>query len=267
MPAFDSAVRSWKVRPPRTKMSFWVRRSAPADSVRLMTGRRFSRAIWQPAQRLGDRVRVGRPTLDGRVGAADVALDAVDASDPGDGGPAGVEVGPVPDQRLDLEERASHGRAAARAVRAASSLPRPRWRSTFAGPPPARASANASSSSASSARLASRLRCACSVGTRRTGSRARRSPQEPHVPPPPPRLLSDGHPHPANGTIAQRTFRSGPGHRQRGWSWGARSRRVGLRRSAADTVGSVTGHATPRSGSSQAMPRLSTSGDQYPPTS
>ena len=44
MPARDSAVRSWKVRPPRTKMSFWARRSAPADSVRLMVGSRFSRA-------------------------------------------------------------------------------------------------------------------------------------------------------------------------------------------------------------------------------
>jgi hypothetical protein len=44
MPARLSAVRSWKVRPPRTKMSFWARRSAPADSVRLIVGSRFSRA-------------------------------------------------------------------------------------------------------------------------------------------------------------------------------------------------------------------------------
>ncbi len=48
IPALDSAVRSWKVLPPRTNMSCWTRRSAPADSVRLIAGRRFSRAISSP---------------------------------------------------------------------------------------------------------------------------------------------------------------------------------------------------------------------------
>jgi hypothetical protein len=106
MPAFDRAVRSRKVRPPRTKMSFWVRRSAPADSVRLMTGRRFSRAICRPGG-LGDRVRVHRPALDGGVGPADEALDAADHADARDGGAADVEVRAVADQRLELEERAA----------------------------------------------------------------------------------------------------------------------------------------------------------------
>src|SRR5215472_4883787 len=45
MPAADSRVRSRKSRPPGTKMSFWLGRSAPPDSTREITGSRFCFAM------------------------------------------------------------------------------------------------------------------------------------------------------------------------------------------------------------------------------
>ena len=44
----DNAVRSLKSARPNTKRSAWLGRSAPPDSTRLMTGRRFSSAISRP---------------------------------------------------------------------------------------------------------------------------------------------------------------------------------------------------------------------------
>jgi hypothetical protein len=60
----------------------------------------------QATQGLGDREQVGGTALDRRIRTPDVALHARHPTDPRDARPARVEVGAVPDQRLDLEERA-----------------------------------------------------------------------------------------------------------------------------------------------------------------
>ncbi len=45
MPAAEARVRSRKIWPPGMKISFWVGRSAPPDSVSPIEGSRFSKAI------------------------------------------------------------------------------------------------------------------------------------------------------------------------------------------------------------------------------
>ncbi len=45
IPSADSRVRFRNIAPPGMKISFWVGRSAPPDSTRLITGSRFARAI------------------------------------------------------------------------------------------------------------------------------------------------------------------------------------------------------------------------------
>ncbi len=46
IPAAERRVRSRNIRPPGTKISFCVGRSAPPDSTSEITGSRFSKAIW-----------------------------------------------------------------------------------------------------------------------------------------------------------------------------------------------------------------------------
>ncbi len=157
MPAFDSAVRSRNVRPPGTKMSACTRRSAPADSVRLMTGRRFSRAICSPRCALSTEYRFDAPPL--TVGSLAVTRHATPATQPM---PCTIEPpgwNSLPQPMSGCSSRNGLSRSSSRRTRSRTgSFPRSRWRATRSAPPPAAAAASASSSCATSARLAARLR-------------------------------------------------------------------------------------------------------------
>ena len=84
MPAADSRVRSRNSRPPGMKISFWVGRSAPPDSTRLITGSRLARAI-SVARRVFFSVHgLLRAAAHRRVVGGDQALDALDHADAGD---------------------------------------------------------------------------------------------------------------------------------------------------------------------------------------
>ncbi len=157
MPAADSRVRSRKICPPGMKISFWVGRSAPPDSTRLISGSRFSRAICIGPQRLLQRPRVAGAAADGRVVGDQHALDALDHADAGDHAGADREVAAPRGQRGQLEERAVLGRAAARSAPAPAACRAVRCRATYFSPPPASAFACSASSSASFASIASRV--------------------------------------------------------------------------------------------------------------
>ena len=120
MPAADSRVRSRNIRPPGMKISFWVGRSAPPDSTRLIIGSRFCQRDLAGPQRLLQRVRVGRAAAHRRVVGDDQALDALDHADAGDHARADRVVGAPGGERRQLEERRVRGRAAARCARGAA---------------------------------------------------------------------------------------------------------------------------------------------------
>ena len=78
MPAADSCVKFLKLAPPGTKISACLGRSAPADSVRLISGSRLVRAISIARSAFATDVGTLRAALDGRVVGDDDALDPAD---------------------------------------------------------------------------------------------------------------------------------------------------------------------------------------------
>ena len=105
IPAADIRVRSRKIWPPGMKISFWVGRSAPPDSTRLISGSRLRSAMSDARSALAQRPRVGRAAAHGRVARDQHALGVADHADAGHHAAADREAGPVARQRRQLEER------------------------------------------------------------------------------------------------------------------------------------------------------------------
>jgi len=74
IPAADILVRSRNIAPPGMKMSFWVFRSAPPDSISPITGSRFSAAMSIARSRLRWVHGLLAPPAHGRVGGDQHAL-------------------------------------------------------------------------------------------------------------------------------------------------------------------------------------------------
>ena len=105
MPSFESWVRFLKPAPPGTKMSAWRGRSAPADSLSVITGSRLRADDLVERGRSCQRRRVRRAAAIRHVGAADRELDALDDADPAHHAGADRILRPPRRQRAQLEER------------------------------------------------------------------------------------------------------------------------------------------------------------------
>ena len=106
MPAAERRVMSRNPRPPGTKISPWVGRSAPRglderDGRQPVLGRDLRGAVG-----LAQRVRVHRAAADRGVVRGDEHLDAGDDADARDEGGAERELGAPGRERRELEERA-----------------------------------------------------------------------------------------------------------------------------------------------------------------
>jgi hypothetical protein len=105
LPAADNRVRSRNNRPPGMKISFWLGRSAPPDSTRLITGRRLVSAMSEARKILRTVHGLLAPAPHGGVVTDDHALDAFDDTDAGDHAGAHRIVTTPPSQWGELQKR------------------------------------------------------------------------------------------------------------------------------------------------------------------
>ncbi len=154
MPAADNLVRSRNVRPPGMKMSFCVGRSAPPDSTREMTGSRFASAM-SCARKLLRTVH-GLLVPPRTVGSLAEIRHSVPSITPIPVTTLPPTVNSVPHAASGDNSRNGVSGSSSSSIRSrASSLPRPRCRSVYFGPPPAIALACSRPISVSLARMAS----------------------------------------------------------------------------------------------------------------
>ena len=102
--AAELRVRSRKARPPGMNSSAWAGRSAPPDSTRLMTGRRFCRAMSEARAPLRKEKGFMAPPRTVGSWARDEALDPLDHADADDRGRPDRVLGAPGGQGAQLEE-------------------------------------------------------------------------------------------------------------------------------------------------------------------
>ena len=105
MPWAESWVSRRNCSPPGTKTSAWRGRSAPPDSTRSSSGRRFSSATSMARKQLADRRRAGRAAAHGRVVGDDEALGVRHLGQGHHDAAADRVAGVQPGQRAQLEHR------------------------------------------------------------------------------------------------------------------------------------------------------------------
>src|SRR5213592_2753247 len=145
MRSAERRVSSRKVRPPRTKIFAWFGRSAPADSVRLMSGRRFCAAISMARKFLSSVIGFVAPPF--TVGSLAISTHSTPLTTPTPVTTLAPMVNSVPHAASGESSRKGASRSRSSSMRSrGSSFFRSRWRRTYFSPPPARASASCSSS-------------------------------------------------------------------------------------------------------------------------
>ena len=156
MPAAESRVRSRNMAPPGMKISFWVGRSAPPDSVRLITGSRFWRAISLARSTLrNDHGLVAPPLMVGSLPPMRHSTPSTTPIPVTALAPTGNSL-PHP-ARADSSRNGESSSISSSMRSRMSSLPRWRCRATYLGPPPATALACSASTAAICSSSASRL--------------------------------------------------------------------------------------------------------------
>ena len=156
MPCAESCVRRRNCSPPGTNTSAWRGRSAPPDSTRSRSGRRFSSATSMARSSL--RIVVGLVVPPRTVGSFATTrhwVCATSASATTTPPPTGSSVC-RPASGLSSSTGVPGSTRASRRSRTII-LPRARWRSTYFSPPPARTPSCSRRTSSLSVRMASAL--------------------------------------------------------------------------------------------------------------
>ncbi len=153
MPAADSRVRSRNVRPPGMKISFCVGRSAPPDSISEITGSRFATAMSWARNVL--RTVHGLLVPPRTVGSLAEITHSVPSTTPMPVTTLPPTANSVPQAASGDSSRNGEPGSSSSSIRSrTSSLPRPRCRSVYLGPPPAIALACSAAISSSLASMA-----------------------------------------------------------------------------------------------------------------